>query len=154
MATIQTEFAWLGAAPLRSLFKIITTKSFNLSIWMILTAQGQSFPNLILFPQGTEHVFPKLDLTQHGTVANTVKTFLGTRQGYTDPIGNVQKANLILWVAADQRQEDNIILFTLVLVHNVHFDPCELAGWHKIAQTMKLACVSSKDGNVLWFVVL
>lgn len=89
MTTIQTELARLGAAPLRGLFEIISVRSCYLSIWMILTAQGQSIPNLVLFPQGVEDVAPQFDLAQHCTVANTVETFLGTRQGYTDTVGNV-----------------------------------------------------------------
>lgn len=154
MATIQTEFTRLGAAPLRRLLEILSTRSHYLSIWMILTAQGQSFPNLVLFPQGGEDVAPQFDLFKHFTVANTVKAFFCTRQGYTDPIGNVQKANFTLWVTADQRQQDNVILFSLVLVHYVHFDPCELAGRHKFAQTVELAHIGSEDGNLFWFVVL
>lgn len=139
MATIQTEVARQGAAPLRGLFKILTTRSSHLLIRMILTAQGQSIPNLVLLPQGEEDVAPQFDLSQHCTVANTVEPFLGTRQGHADAIGNVQKANFTLQVAADQRQQDNVILFSLVLIHHVHFDPCELAGRHKFAQTVELA---------------
>lgn len=154
MATIQTEFARLGAAPLRGFFKILSTRSAHLAIWMILTAQGQSIANPVIFPQGADDVAPQFDLSQHCTVANTVKTFLGTRQGYTDPVGNVQKANFALWIAADQRQQDNVILFSLVLVHNMDFDPCELVGRHKFAQTVELACVGSEDGNLLWFILL
>lgn len=154
MATFQTELTRLGAAPLRGFFEIISTRCLYLSILMILTAQGQSFPNLVFLPQCVEDVAPKFDLAQHFTVANAVETFLGTRQGHTDTIGNVQKANFTLQIAADQRQQDNVILFTLVLVHYVHFDPCELAGRHKFAQTKQLAGVSREDGNLLWFVVL
>lgn len=121
---------------------------------MILTAEGQSISNLVLLSQGVEDVAPQFDLSQHFTVANTVKPFLGTRQGYTDTVGNVQKANFTLSVAADQRQQDNVVLFSLVLVHNVHFDPCELVGRHEFAQTVELACVGCEDGNLLWFVVL
>lgn len=101
MATIQTELTRQGAAPLRGVFEIFSTGSFYLSIWMILTAQGQGIPNLVLLSQGVEDVAPQFDLTQHCTVANTVETFLGTRQGYTDAIGNVQKANFTLQIAAD-----------------------------------------------------
>ncbi len=103
MTTIQTELARLGAAPLGGLFEILSTKSFDLSIWMILTAQGQSIPNLVLLPQGVEDVAPQFDLAQHCAIANAVETFLGTRQGYTYAIGDVQKANFTLHVAADQR---------------------------------------------------
>lgn len=103
---------------------------------MILTAQGQSRTNLVLFSQTAEDVAPQFDLSQHCTVANAVKTFLCTRQGYTDPIGNVQKANFTLQVAADQRQQNNVILLPLVFVHYVNSDPLELTGWHTITQTV------------------
>lgn len=63
MATIQTELARLGAAPLRGLLEIISTICFYLSIWMILTAQGQSLPNLVLLPQSVEDIAPQFDLT-------------------------------------------------------------------------------------------
>lgn len=154
VATIQTELTRQGAAPLRGLLEIVSTRSFYLSIWMILTAQGQSTPNLALLLQGVEDVTPQFDLAQHRTVANTVESFLGTRQGYADAIGNAQKANFTLFVAADQRQQDNVVLFSLVLVHYVHFDPCELAGRHQFAQTVELARIGCEDGNLLWFVVL
>lgn len=36
----------------------------------------------------------------------------------------------------------------------MHFDPCELAGRHKFAQTVELAGIGCEDGNLLWFVVL
>lgn len=154
MATIQTEVARLGAAALRGLFKILSTVDFYLSIWMIMTAQGQSLPNLVLRPQGVEDVTPQLDFSQHCAVADAVKAFLCTRQGYTDAIGNVQKANFTLPVASNQRQQDNIILFSLVLVHHVHSDPLEVFGRHKFTQTVELACIGREDGNLLWFVVL
>lgn len=121
---------------------------------MILTAQGQSIPDLALLSQGAEDVAPQFDLAQHRAVANAVETFLGTRQGYTYAIGDVQKANFTLQVAADQRQQDNVVLFSLVLVDYVHFDPCERAGRHKFTQTVELAGIGCEDGNLLWFVVL
>lgn len=121
---------------------------------MILTAQGQSLPSLVLLPQGVEDIAPQFDMTQHYTVADTVETFLGTGQGYTDAIGDVQKANFTLHVTADQRQQDNVILFSLVLVNYMHFDPWELAGRHKSAQTVELAGIGRQNGNLFWFVVL
>lgn len=45
---------------------------------MILAAEGQNFPNLVLLPQSQEDVAPQFDLSQHRTIANTIKTFLGT----------------------------------------------------------------------------
>lgn len=154
VATIQTELAGLGAASLGGLLEIVGVSRFHPSIWMILTAQRQSVSNLVLLPQGVEDVAPQFDFAQHCTVANAVEAFLGTRQGYTDAIGNVQKANFTLQVAADQRQQNNVILFSLVFVHYVHFDPCELVGRHKVAQAVELPGICCEDGNLLWFVPL
>lgn len=78
MAAFQTELARLGAASLRCLFEIFSRRCLYLSIWMILTAQSQSFPNLVLLPQGVEDFAPQFDLVQHQTVAYAVETFLGT----------------------------------------------------------------------------
>lgn len=36
----------------------------------------------------------------------------------------------------------------------MHFDPRELAGRHKFTQTVELASIGRKDGNLLWFVAL
>ena len=130
MATVQTELAGLSAAPLRGLFEIFSTRSFNLLIWMILTAQGQSLPSLVVLPQSVEDITPQFDVAQYCTVAHTVETFLSTRQGYTDTIGDVQEADFTLHVAADQRQQDNVILFSLVLVYYMHFNSRELAARH------------------------
>lgn len=133
VAAIQTEFARLSAPPLRGLFKIFSTGGCYLAIWMILTAQGQSFLDLVVSSQGAEDVAPQLDLLQHCTVTDTEKAFLGPGQGDTDAIWNVQKANFALRVAADQRQQNNIVLLALVLVHYVNLDPFELVGRHKLA---------------------
>lgn len=154
VATIQTEFTWLSAAPLRGLVKVFSTRGYYLAIRMILTAQGQGVPDLVLFSQGVEDVAPQLDLLQHCTVTNAEKAFLGPGQGYADAIWNVQKANFALGVAADQRQQNNIVLLTLVLVHYMNFDPSELVGRHKLAQTVELASVGGEDCDLVWLIVL
>lgn len=154
MVTIENELAGLSAATLRGLFEVLGTSSFYLSVWMILTVQGQSFPNLVVLPQSLEDVAPQFHFAKCCTAANKVETFPGTRQSYTDAIGDAQKTNFTLHVAADQRQQDNVILFSLVLVNYMHLDPCELAGRHKFVQTVELAVIGRKDGNLLWFVVL
>lgn len=154
MATIQTELARPSATPLRGLFEVLSTGCFYLSLWVIHTAQGQSLSSLVMFPQSVEDVTPQFHLAKYCTVANTVEAFLGTRQGDADAIGNAQKANFTLLVAADQRQQDNVVLFSLILVNNMHSDPLKLAGGHEFAQTVELPSVGGKDGNLLWFVVL
>lgn len=121
---------------------------------MILTAQGQSVPNLVLFTQGVEDVAPQLDLLQHCSVTDAEKAFLGPGQGYADTIWNVQKANFTLGVAADQRQQNNIVLLALVLVHHMNLDSSELVGRHKLVQTMELASVGGEDCDLVWFIVL
>lgn len=65
MATVQTELAGLSAAPLWGLFEVFSMGRFNLSIWMILTAQGQSPPNLVLLPQSVEDVAPQCHFAQY-----------------------------------------------------------------------------------------
>lgn len=154
VAAIQTEFTRLSAAPLRGLVKIFSTSGLYLAIRMILTAQGQSSPNLVLFSQGVEDVPPQLDLLQHFPVTDTEKAFLGPGQGYADAIWNVQKANFALGVATDQRQQNNIILFALILVHYVNLDPFELAGRHELAQTVELASVGGEDCDLVGLIVL
>lgn len=154
MAAIQTEFARLKAAPLGGLVKIFSTRGCYLAIRMILTAQGQRFLDLVLSSQGVEDVAPQLNLLQHCTVTNTEKAFLGPGQGYADAIWNVQKANFALGVAADQRQQNNIVLLALVLVHYMNLDASELVGRHKLAQTVELASVGSKDCDLVWLIVL
>lgn len=154
VAAIQTELARLSAAPLGGLVKIFRTRGCYLAIGMIITAQGQSFPDLVLFSQGVEDVAPQLDLLQHCTVTDTEKAFLGPGQGYADAIWNVQKANFALEVAADQRQQNDIVLLALVLIYYMNLDPCELVGRHKLAQTVELASVGSEDCDLVWFIVL
>lgn len=154
VATIQSEFARLSAAPLRGLFKIFGTGGCDFPIGMILTAQSQSIPDLVLFPQGVEDVAPQFDLFQHYTVTDTVKAFLGTGQGDTDTIWNAQKPNFAFGVAADQRQQNNIVLLTLVLVHHMNLDPCELFGRHEVAQTVELSSIGGEDCDLVWLIVL
>lgn len=89
MAAIQTELAGLLAASLWGLFEIISAAGLNLSIWVVLTTQGQSLAHLALLSQGVEDLTPQFDLTQHDAVANAVEAFLSARQSYTDTIGDV-----------------------------------------------------------------
>lgn len=154
MAAIQTEFTRLSAAPFRGLLKVFGTVCCYLPVWVVLTAQGQTFPDLFLFSQGVEDVAPQLDLAQHYTVTNTVEAFLGTGQGNANAIWNAQKPNFALRVAADQRQQDNIILLTLVLVHYMNLDPLKLFGGHKFAQTVELASIGGEDCDLVRSVVL
>lgn len=154
VAAIQTEFARLSTATLGGLVKIFSTRDSYLAIRMILTAQSQSIPDLVLPSQGLEDVAPQLDLLQHCTVTNTEKALLGPGQGYADAIWNIQKANFALDVAADQGQQDNIVLLALVLVHYVNLDPIELVGRHKSAQTLELASVGGEDCDLVWLIVL
>lgn len=154
VAAIQTEFARLSAAPLRGLVEVFSTRGCYLAIRMVLTAQGQSVPDLVLFLQGVEDVAPQLDFLQHSTITNAEKAFLGPGQGYADAVWNVQKANFALGVAADQRQQNNIVLLTLVLVHYMNLDPSELVGRHKLAQTVELASVGGEDCDLVWLIVL
>lgn len=103
---------------------------------MILTGQGHGIADLALLSQLGQDVAPQFDFSQHFTVANAVETFLCTRQSYTDPVGNVQKADFAPQVTADQRQQNDVVLFSLVFVHDVNSDTSELIGWHKLAQTV------------------
>lgn len=154
MAAVKAELARQHAAALRSLLEVFCAGCFYLTIGVILTGQGQGIADLVLLSQLGQDVAPQCDSSQHRTVANAVETFLCARQGYTDPVGNVQKADLALPVTADQRQQDDVVLFSLVFVHDVNSDPSELTGWHKLAQTLKLGSIGGEDGNLLWIIFL
>lgn len=144
----------MSAAPLGGLLKVFGTGGCDFPIGMIVTAQGQSIPDLVLFPQGVEDVAPQLDLFQHCAVTDTVKAFLGAGQGDANAIWNVQKPNFAFGVAADQRQQNNIVLLALVLVHHMNLDPCELVGGHEVAQTVELASIGGEDCDLVWLIVL
>jgi hypothetical protein len=47
---------------------------------------------------------------------------LGARQSDTDPVGGFEEPDLSEVVGANQRQEDDFILLTLVVVHIDHLD--------------------------------
>lgn len=154
MAASQTEFARLSAAPLGGLVELFSTGDADLAIWMILTAQGQSSPNLVLSSQGVEDVAPQFDLLQHFTVANTEQAFLGPGQSYADTIWDAQEPNFALGIAANQGQQNNIVLLSLVLVHYMNLDPTELFGGHELAQAVELARVGGEDGDLVRLVLL
>lgn len=136
VAAVQAELARQHAAALRSLLEVFCTRRFDVTVGVILTGQGQGIADLVLLPQLGQDVVPQFDLLQHFAVADAVETLLGTRQGNTDPVGDVQKAHFFLPVAADQRQQDNVVFFSLVFVHHVNSDPFEFTGWHKLAQAL------------------
>lgn len=102
VAAVEAELARQHAAALRSLLEVFSTRGFYLLVGVILTGQGQGISNLLLLSQLGQDIFPQFDFSKHFTVPNAVETFLCTGQGYTDPIGNVQEANLALLVTADQ----------------------------------------------------
>ena len=103
MATFQTELTRFCAASFRGFVEICSAGDSDLPVWMVLTAEGESRPHLALASQSVEDVTPQFDFAQHCTVANAVEAFLGTRQGNTNAVGDVQEADLTLWIAADQR---------------------------------------------------
>lgn len=76
VTTVQAELAGQVAASLRSMFEVVSAECFNVSLRVVLAAQGQGRAHLVFLSQCVQDVAPKLDLSQHGHVSNAVETLL------------------------------------------------------------------------------
>ena len=67
-------------------------------------------------------------------------TFLCPGQSHANAVGRLKESNFLLYVAADERQEDDIVFLSLIAVHCSDSNAAEVFG-HYIIQLGKLALV-------------
>lgn len=148
MAAGQAEVTRQLAAPLRHLLKVIATRNRRTRPGVVLTAQRQLPTRPPVLSEGVQDVAPQLNSAKHSQVPDAVETLLSSGQGYTHPVRDLQETHASLRVAANQRQQDDVILLALILVHHVNLNPSELSGRQKFAKTVQLPCIGGKNGDL------
>ena len=69
-------------------------------------------------------------------------------QRHTDAIVCAEKPNRSLDVAADQRQQDDVILLPLIVVNSAHSHTKKLIPWHPFLESIKLSSVCGEDRDL------
>ena len=115
---------------------------------MLLALKQNSIRNHSLFVDVVHDVLPQEGLgTELFKVPDTVKGMLCSRERYTDSVVNAEKANGSLPVAANQTEQNDIILLALVVVYGGNADTAESVSWHPLLESDQLAGVSCEDGD-------
>ena len=115
---------------------------------MVLAAEPEGAADLIVLSKGVDDLAPQGHPGQHLHVPNAVHALLGAGQGHADAVGYLEKTHLAFLVAAYEREEDDVILLPLVLVHHVDLDAGEGPGRHEFAQAEELPGVGGEDGDL------
>ena len=87
---------------------------------MVLALKGETVAVELVVLEVLNHLDPQLKLlraNQALRVPEYVQPVLGARESDADPVGGLEEPDLSGVVGADQRQEDDIILLALVVVH-------------------------------------
>lgn len=111
------------------MFIIISTIIFNWVKENKVTDQLRYFVNLAFqFKMGSDLVvgiqnvtdfIPQFALAlQVIHIANHEESLFGARQGDADAVLDAQESNVFFFVASDERQDDNVILFALEIVNH------------------------------------
>ena len=74
-------------------------------------------------------------------VSNGDKSVPSSGQRHADPIISLQEANLSLVVASDQRQQDDVVLLPLIVVHCSNCNAREIFSLHQLLEGKELAGV-------------
>ena len=82
------------------------------------TLQLESWAEVIPIFENSNNIRPHLHRSGGVRVADDVHAVLGTRQEDIDPVRDVEESRLVLVVAADQRNDDDVCLFSLEVVNS------------------------------------
>ena len=115
---------------------------------MLLTLKPNSICNLSFFVDVAHNVLPQERLgAELFKVPDAVERMLCSGERDTDSVVNAEKANGSLPVAADQAQQNDVILLALVVVYGGDTDAAESVSWHPLLESDQLAGVSCEDGD-------
>lgn len=94
---------------------------------MAIAAHHQVTTHLAVLVENLLNVKPQLAFRsgQEADVAEEEETVTGARQGDADSIGRLQEAHHPLVIVPHQRQDDNVVLLALVIVHRRDVDVIE-----------------------------
>lgn len=121
VAAVQPKLARQAAAALGHVGEVLVRRHARAALRVVLAAQGEGGARLAVFAQGVQDGAPQLDApAEHGHVAQAVQALLGARQRHAHAVGDGQEAHAVLRVAAHQRQDHDVILLPLVLIHHVN----------------------------------
>ena len=73
----------------------------------------------------------------------------GSGQSHADSVVCLEEANLSLVVASDQRQQDDVILLALIIVHCGDSNAREIFSLHQLFECEELAGVGGQNSNLV-----
>lgn len=154
MPTGQPELTGQAAASFRYFLEVGSFGYKGVGLRVVLATEAEGWPYLVVLSKGMDDPAPQGHLGKHLHVPNAVHALLGPGQGYADAVGYLEEAHLALLVASHQREENDVILFPLVLVHHMDLDASKRLDRHELAQAEELPRVGGKDGDLRGQVLL
>ena len=110
--------------------------------------EPNSICNLSFFVDVVHNVLPQERLgAELFKVTDAVERMLCSGERDTDSVVNAEKANGSLPVAANQTEQNDIILLALVVVYSGNADTAESVSWHPLLKRGQLAGVGCEDGD-------
>ena len=112
-------------------------KSIHLFVfWMLLALKPNSIRNHSLLVDVVHNVLPQEGLgAKLFKVPDAVERMLCSGERDTDSVVNAEKADGSLPVAADQAQQNDVILLALVVVYGGDTDAAESVSWHPLLES-------------------
>ena len=93
--------------------------NFHDLLGMVDASQGKPVPNRVILCQCLLNILPKFtSVAQLVHIANDVKGISGSGQSYIDSVVRLQETNNASLVTSHQRKENNVVLFSLEVIHH------------------------------------
>ena len=111
--------------------------------------------NHLLGPEVLDNVVPQLGvLGQLDEVSDAEESVFSARQSHAHPVICPEEANAALYVASDEREEDDVIFLALVVIHRGYSHSLKLLLWHVVLENEQLTGVSCQNRDLLWLITL
>ena len=118
-----------------------------------VASEDDIFPDLIFGAEQVAQMGPQwTGLGQELHVAQDVESVTGARERHADTIGDAQKPNRFIGIVADEREDDDVVLFTLIVVDDRHGDALDIGTESLVAvsgELKQLGSVRRQDRDIL-----
>ena len=78
----------------------------------------------------------------------------GSGECNTHSVVNTKEPDAALNIAPHQGQQDDVILFSLIVVYCCCTHSFKLQDWHLLPELKQLTRVCCQDGDLFWFILL
>ena len=150
VATIKAGLTRLGAAALGKHVPEVLALVHLLCIGgVLLTHQLQPTTQQAGLAHVGQNIFPENRFAAElDEVAYAVESMAGSGKCNADPVVDAEESDGALDVAANEGQEDDVVLLTLVIVHYGHLHPHKLLFWHLLLESEQLPGVGGEDRDL------